>query len=185
MVGLGNRDAGNCLPPLYSLSKKYGRNWALLADMPLEIGIGGLAGMSLVRLPLPTFTAGDYGVRVEKTLAALKKFDCLYIHIKGPDLFGHDGDYLGKKQCIEEIDKFFFAPLLEKIGLKNVVIAVTADHSTPCGMKGHSGDPVPFIISGGKVKADFVERFGESYCRNGGFGTIKGSELMKKLMGLL
>ncbi len=176
------RDAGNKLPPLYNISKKYGRKWALLADMPLEIGIGELAGMSLVHLPLPTFTAVDYKVRVEKTLDALKKFDCLYIHIKGPDLFGHDGDYKGKKQCVEEVDKFFFTPLLEKIDLKNVVIAVTADHATPCEMKGHSDDPVPFIISGGKVKSDFVERFGESYCQNGGFGTIKGSDFMGRVM---
>ncbi len=179
------RDAGNRLPPLYSLSEKYGRKWALLADMPLEIGIGKLAGMSIVKLPFPTFTAVDYKARLVKTLAALKKFDCLYIHIKGPDLFGHDGDYNGKRQCIEEADKHFFAPLLQKIDLNNVVVVVTADHATPCGMKGHSDDPVPFLISGGKVKADFVERFGESYCQSGGFGTIKGSDFMDKVMSLL
>ncbi|MBI2176088.1 2,3-bisphosphoglycerate-independent phosphoglycerate mutase [Candidatus Woesearchaeota archaeon] len=186
------RDAGNKLPPLYNLSKKYGRKWALLADMPLEIGIGGLAGMEVVKLPLPTFTASDYKVRIEKTLAALKKFDCLYIHIKGPDLFGHDGDYNGKKQCIEEADKFFFQPLLhdlfsKKVNQKtaNTVIVVTADHATPCGMKGHSADPVPFILSGGRIKSDFVERFGESYCRNGGFGTIKGNNFMNKVISLL
>lgn len=179
------RDAGSRLPPLYSLSKKYGRKWALLADMPLEIGIGKLAGMEVVKLPLPTFTASDYKVRLEKTLAALKKFDCLYIHIKGPDLFGHDGDYNGKKKCIEEVDKCFFTPLLQKISLKSTVVVVTADHATPCEMKGHSDDPVPFIISGGRVKSDFVERFGESYCRNGGFGTVKGEEFMSKLISLL
>ena len=179
------RDAGNRLPPLYSLSKRYGRRWALLADMPLEIGIGELAGMSIVHLPLPTFTASDYKVRLEKTLAALKKFGCLYIHIKGPDLFGHDGDYNGKKKCIEEADKYFFSPLLQKIDLAKTVVVVTADHATPCVMKGHSDDPVPFVISGGNVKADFVERFGESYCRNGGFGTVKGSEFMGKVISLL
>lgn len=176
------RDAGNRLPPLYNLSKRHGRKWALLADMPLEIGIGELAGMSIVKLPLPTFTASDYKVRLEKTLAALKKFDCLYIHIKGPDLFGHDGDYRGKKQCIEEADRHFFSPLLRKIDLKNVVVVVTADHATPCEMKGHSADPVPFIISGGRVKSDFVERFGESYCRNGGFGTIRSNDFMGKVI---
>ncbi|MBI2141769.1 2,3-bisphosphoglycerate-independent phosphoglycerate mutase [Candidatus Woesearchaeota archaeon] len=176
------RDAGNRLPQLYSISKKYGRKWALLADMPLEIGIGELAGMSLVHLPLPTFTAADYKVRVERTIAALKRFDCLYIHIKGPDLFGHDGDYRGKKQCIEECDKLFFSQLLKKISLGNTVVVVTADHATPCEMKGHSADPVPFIISGGRVKSDFVERFGESYCRNGGFGTLNGSDFMGRVM---
>ena len=180
-----SRDAGNKLPPLYNISKKYGRKWALLADMPLEIGIGELAGMSLVHLPLPTFKAADYKVRLEKTLSALKKFDCLYIHIKGPDLFGHDGDYLGKKQCVEEVDKYFFAPLLKKINLSETVIVVTADHATPCEMKGHSADPVPFIISGGKVKADFIERFGESSCQNGSFGTIKGDTFMNKIFSHL
>ena len=179
------RDAGNRLPPLYDLSKRYGKKWALLADMPLEIGIGELAGMSLVHLPLPKFTPADYKVRIAKTIAALKKFDCLYIHIKGPDLFGHDGDYLGKKKCIEEADRYFFSPLLKKIDLANTVVVVTADHATPCEMKGHSDDPVPFIISGGKVKSDFVERFGESYCRNGGFGTIKGDSFMNKVISLL
>lgn len=176
------RDAGNRLPPLYNLSKRYGKKWALLADMPLEIGIGGLAGMEIVKLPLPKFTAADFKVRLKKTVAALRKFDCLYIHIKGPDLFGHDGDFLGKKKCIEDADKYFFSPLLGEIDPANTVIAVTADHSTPCEMKGHSDDPVPFIISGGKVKADFVERFGESYCRNGGFGTVKGSDFMARVM---
>ncbi len=179
------RDAGNRLPPLYNLSRKYGRKWALLADMPLEIGIGKLAGMDIVKLPLPTFTAKDYEVRLEKTLAAFKKYDCLYIHIKGPDLFGHDGDYEGKKACIEEVDESFFAPLLQRINLANTIIVVTADHATPCEIKGHSDDLVPFLISGGRVKSDFVERFGESYCRNGGFGTIKGSEFMKKVVALL
>ncbi len=179
------RDAGTKLPPLYNLSKRYGKKWALLADMPLEIGIGELAGMSLVRLPLPKFTAADYKVRLRKTIAALKKFDCLYIHIKGPDLFGHDGDYLGKKKCVEEADRFFFSPLLKKVEFANTVVAVTVDHATPCEMKGHSDDPVPFVISGGKVKSDFVERFGESYCRNGGFGTIKGSDFMGKVISLL
>ncbi len=177
-----SRDAGNRVPPLYSISRKYGKKWAILADMPLEVGIGKLAGMSVIKLPIPTFTAADYDVRVKKTVEALKRFDCLYIHIKGPDIFGHDGDYRGKRQCIEEIDKHFFSPLLQKIDLKGTVVAVTADHATVCGMKGHSADPVPFMMCGGNVKADFVERFGESYCRNGGFGTLKGREFMERLI---
>jgi len=31
----------------------------------------------------------------------------IYVHIKGPDEFGHDGDALGKKQNIEKIDSDF------------------------------------------------------------------------------
>lgn len=177
------RDAGNRLPPLYDISKRHRKKWAILADMPLEIGIGMLAGMAVIKLPLPTFTAADYKVRLVKAIAALKKFDCLYIHIKGPDLFGHDGDFIGKKKCIEDADRHFFVPLLKQVSPRTLIV-VTADHATPCEMKGHSADPVPFVVSGGGVKADFVERFGESYCRNGGFGTLKGPELMEKAISL-
>ena len=179
------RDAGSRLQPLYSISERYGRKWAILADMPLEIGIGRLAGMDVVKLPFPSFTEADYAPRLFKTTSALKKHDCLYIHIKGPDLFGHDGDFIGKKRCIEDADRFFFAPLLKKVDMANTVVAVTADHATPCELKGHGDDPVPFMVSGGKVRADFVERFGESYCRSGGFGTVKGSDLMGRVMSLL
>jgi len=177
-----SRDAGTRLPDLYNLSRKHGKKWAILADMPLEIGIGKLAGMEIIRLPLPTFTAVDFAVRVEKVVAAMKKFDCLYVHIKGPDLFGHDGDFRGKTKSIANIDKYFFSPLLKQVDLKSTVIVVTADHTTACDAKGHTEDPVPFVVCGGSVKADFVERFGESYCRNGGFGTLKGKEFMDKLI---
>lgn len=178
-----SRDAGNRLPPLYSLPEKYGRKFAILADMPLEIGIGRLSGMTVIRLPLPTFGKEDHKIRAEKTVSALKTNDALYIHIKGPDLYGHEGDYEGKKRCIEEIDRHFFSPLLKKIDLKSMVIAVTSDHATPCSMKGHSGDAVPFLVSGGGVAADKVNVFSEQKCGKGRFGKIKATRLMPLVMG--
>ncbi len=176
------RDAGDKLPALPNISEKYGKKWAILADMPLEVGIGRLAGMPVVKLPLPTFTAADYKLRIKKIIAAMKKHDCLYIHLKGADLFGHDGDYKGKKKWIADCDKFFFSQLLKKINLKNTLLVVTADHATPCEMKGHSSDPVPLFVSGFGVKSDFVNKFGESSCKNGGLGRLKGSELIDKVM---
>ncbi len=180
-----SRDAGNRLPPLYSISKKYGRKFAILADMPMEIGIGRLSGMKVIRLPFPTFGKKDHKPRAEKTVSALKRSDALYIHIKGPDLYGHEGDYEGKRKCIEEIDQYFFTPLLEKIDLKRTIIAVTADHATPCSMKGHSGDAVPFLLSGGSVAADKADAFSERRCAEGRFGKIKATKLMPLLMRLV
>lgn len=178
-----SRDAGNRLPPLYSLPEKYGRKFAILADMPLEIGIGRLSGMKVIRLPLPTFGKKDHKPRVQKTLSALKSNDALYIHIKGPDLYGHEGDHEGKRKCIEEIDKYFFSPLLKKIDLKRTIIAVTADHATPCSIKGHSGDAVPFLISGGGVAAEKVDSFSETKCAKGRLGKIKATRFMQLVIG--
>jgi 2,3-bisphosphoglycerate-independent phosphoglycerate mutase len=179
------RDAGNKAPPLYSLSKRYKKRWAILADMPLEIGIGRLAGMKVIKLPLPTFTKKDFTIRIKKIVEAIKKYDCFYIHIKGPDLFGHDGDYMGKKKNIADIDKFFFSPLLKKIDLKNIVIAITADHATPCSLKGHSSDAVPFLISGKGIKPDSVKSFSERSCKKGGFGKLSDGQLFRTIINFI
>ena len=149
--------------------------WALLADMPLEVGIAKLVGMHVLKLPFPSFSASDYPIRAKKTIEALKKFDGVYVHLKGPDLFGHDGDTLGKKKSIEEIDKFYFGNLLKEIDLDEVRIAVTADHSTPCELKSHSADSVPYLVTG----LGSGGRFGERHCR------AKKVEPARKLMKML
>lgn len=177
-----SRDAGNEVPKLYNISEKYGKKWAILADMPLEIGIGKLCGMSAIKLPLPRFTKEDYPERVEKTISAMKNHDCLYIHLKGPDLFGHDGHFDGKRESIEEIDHCYFKPLLKKINLNETMIVVTGDHATPCINKAHSEDPVPILIAGGRIKADDVKKFNEIDCKKGALGELKGLEVMPKVM---
>jgi len=177
-----SRDAGNEIPKLYNISEKYGKNWAILADMPLEIGIGKLCGMDAIKLPLPTFTKEDYPERVEKTISTMKNHDCLYIHLKGPDLFGHDGDFEGKKKSIEEIDHCYFKPLLKKIDLNETIVVVTGDHATPCINKAHSSDPVPILICGGNVKADTVKKFNEMDCGEGYLGELKGLQIMGRVM---
>lgn len=161
--------------------KLYGKQkWAVLADMPLEIGIGKLIGMNVIHAPPPTFTASDYAGRAKKTLALLKKFDGVYVHIKGPDLFGHDGDTNGKTKSVEDIDRFFFKPLLKKLDLSKTRIAVTADHSTPCEIKAHSSDPVPFLIAGAGFFEKGVAKFGEKECLKK--GVKPGPWLMRQLL---
>ncbi len=177
-----SRDAGNRLPELYSLSRQFRRRFAILADMPLEIGIGKMAGMGIVKLPLPTFKKEDHTLRVAKTLSALKRYDSLYIHIKGPDLYGHEGDFIGKRNCITDIDRYFIGPLLKNANLEKTVIAITSDHSTPCILKGHSGDPVPFLLSGGMVPKDEVNAFSERKCISGSYGKLKAVEFMPLIM---
>ena len=84
-----------------------------------------------------------------------------------------------KKESIEGIDKYFFGNLLPKIDLKDVVLVITADHSTPCELKAHSGDPVPLLLCGGGIKGDGLESFGESQAGKGSLGELAGHQLMK------
>jgi len=181
------RDAGHCLPNFFNINEMYGVNFVSLVDMPVERGISKLTGMHVVDLPPPSHDIKkDCILRVEKLLHLLPSYDCFYIHIKGTDEPGHDGDFRLKTQLIATVDKYFFGNLLKEIKLEDYVICVTADHSTPCKLKAHSDDPVPIVISGNKIEEDNVSKFCEKECKKGSLGVLKhGTELMPKLIDLL
>ena len=155
--------------------------------MHAESGIAKLAGMQSSLLPPPTANLKkDCEIRVKRLLDIMPDHDCFYIHLKGPDEPGHDGDCHRKTNVISAIDKYFFGELLPQIDLKNVLFCVTADHATPCILKVHSDTPVPLLLSGGPIKDEPTSKFSEKECTKGSLGTLDyGYELMPKLMALL
>jgi len=181
------RDAGHILPNFYNINERYSVRFACLADMPVERGIAKLAGMHLVDLPPPSKDLkSDCLIRVERLLKVLPRHDGFYIHIKGPDEPGHDGNFQLKTRMITLIDKFFFGELLPKLDLKHHIICVTSDHATPCKLKAHSDDPVPVLITGNKIKGEKAHKFSERECKKGSLREIKrGTQLMPKLMNFL
>ncbi len=181
------RDASSHLPKFFNLEERYGFSFACLADMPVERGIAKAAGMHLVDVPPPSKDlAEDCALRVEKLLPLIPIYDCFYVHIKGPDEPGHDGDALEKARLIASIDKNFFGRLFPKIGDEDLVFCVTADHSTPCNLEAHSDHPVPLLIAGGGTESDDVQLFSEQECSRGSLGILElGTELMPMLMRLI
>jgi 2,3-bisphosphoglycerate-independent phosphoglycerate mutase len=177
------RDAGDQLPRFFNINEHYAVRFTCLADMPVERGIARLAGMHLVEIPPPSGDLKhDCLIRAEKLLSVLDVFDCFYIHIKGPDEPGHDGDFMLKTETIATIDKYFFGKILPKISLDETVICITADHSTPCKLKSHSDDPVPLLISGGKIGSDGIKRFSEKECLRGSLGILEKGTLLMPLL---
>ena len=181
------RDAGHLLPRFFNINERYNVNFACLADMHAERGIAQLAGMDSSLLPPPSGDLQkDCEFRVNALLGALPEHDCFYIHLKGPDEPGHDGNCNLKIQIISAIDKYFFGPLLKQISLKDTLICVTTDHATPCSLKVHSDTPVPVLISSDKNNGAKTIKFCERECAKGTLGTIEhGYELMPKLMKML
>jgi 2,3-bisphosphoglycerate-independent phosphoglycerate mutase len=100
----------------------------------------------------------------------LREGTAVYVHIKGPDEFGHDGDAVGKKKVIEVIDRDFFSAVARRVG--DVKVGVSCDHATPCTIRMHASDPVPLLVSTDS-KGDGM-RFTEKGARTGSLGTIKG-----------
>jgi 2,3-bisphosphoglycerate-independent phosphoglycerate mutase len=179
------RDAGDRLPELPPISETFGVQFGCFAEMPVEVGIAMLTGMKVVPMPV---SAGDYEKEYTHWAGAvpanLAKYDGLYVHIKGPDIPGHDGKTREKADCIEAIDKYFFTKLLDEIDLAETVLVVTADHSTPCQLKAHSEDPVPVLIATEGLEADSVESYTESAVREGSLGEMIGTDLLPKLVEL-
>lgn len=173
------RDAGTEKPKLEDINKRFRLNWTILANMPLEIGIAKAAGMKIKKIN----QEDDYDEWVQKTTEAMEENECLYIHLKGPDLPGHDGDAERKKRTIEEIDREYYEKLLRKIDLSKTVIAVTCDHATPCTIKAHSDDPVPIMISSPQLRKN-NKRFNEKQAKKGEVEISSGNKLMPYLIDL-
>ncbi|MDQ6724441.1 MAG: phosphoglycerate mutase, partial [Thermoproteota archaeon] len=178
------RDAGNRYPHIQPINEKYQLNFASLVDMPVEIGISKILGITSYETGKPD----DYELKAKILLNALKDHDFFYVHIKGPDEFGHDGDAKGKKKNIEEIDTHFFKPLHE--GLINfnhmdIGFIISGDHSTPCIKKAHTDDPIPFIVSGKNIKNDGTSRFTELNSSKGKIGKILGYEVIERAITFL
>ena len=182
-----SRDAGSKLPNFFSINKRYGVDFAALADMHAESGIAKLAGMQSELLPPPSGDLeNDCEIRVNRLLEIMPDHDCFYIHLKGPDEPGHDGNCRKKTDIISAIDKYFFGKLLPQIDAKKVLFCITADHATPCNLKVHSDTPVPLLISGDSISDDKTVKFSEKNCAEGSLGTLdNGYELMPMLMKLL
>jgi 2,3-bisphosphoglycerate-independent phosphoglycerate mutase len=178
------RDAGDRLPRMPTFQERFGIRFASLVEMPVEIGIASLLGMGQVPVASTAEDPeGGYSDWAAKTLASLEDWDGLYVHLKGPDVPGHDGDAEGKRRSVEQIDRFYFGPLMRRLDGEEFVVAVTADHSTPCELKAHSDDPVPVLVCGG-LEPEGAEGFSEREARNGWLGRLPGQELVPKLVSL-
>jgi len=169
------RDAGNKYPNVKPINDLHSMNFSCIVDMPVEIGISNI-------LKMKAFNAGgltDYEEKARIAAQAMDTENAIYVHLKGPDEFGHDGDAIGKMKNIEEIDERFFGTLLDHVDVSKIAIMISADHSTPSIHKGHSDDPVPLLISGNMITNDDTQRFTETEAKKGAIGLIDGVQVVK------
>ncbi len=176
------RGAG-MVPHIPSFTERYGIKAGAISGVPIVKGVCRLAGLDILDVKGAKGTAeSDFHAKVLAGLEYLSEGgDFVLINMKAPDLFGHDSDPEGKKNILEKIDSAL-EPLNE--ATESTIFAITADHSTPCEVADHSGDPVPVLIAGKGVRTDDVEAFGERRAAKGGLCRIRGNDLLNILFQL-
>jgi 2,3-bisphosphoglycerate-independent phosphoglycerate mutase len=165
-----------------SFRDRFGFRACCIAGGGLYKGVATLVGMDLVEVEGAT-AQPDTNVRgkFRKAVEVTADYDFVFVHVKPTDSLAEDGNFLGKKDFIEKIDAA--AEELRKLA-DDVLLVLTADHSTPCELKKHSADPVPIVIHGRGVRTDAVKSFGERSCAQGGLGIFDGDGVMKEVLNL-
>ena len=147
----------------------FGMRAAAAAAYPMYRGVARLVGMDACAVP-------EGAAPLASALKArIAEYDFFFLHFKPPDKAGEDGDFDRKVAMIEEADAI--VPDLVDAGPN--VILVTGDHSTPATLRSHSWHPVPFLLHGGAARTDAATAFGETACRAGAHGRIRGHDLMR------
>lgn len=148
-----------------SFKKKYNKSSCAIASGGVYIGIPKAMGIE-------TVIKSSLDEKISTLKERLKEKDFVFCHIKETDNLSHDGDFLGKKEFIEKIDR-------RLAGFdKKITIAVTGDHSTPCELKDHSSDPVPLLIY---RNGESARAFSEKECLKGELGKIRQEALLEKI----
>ncbi|HDR53062.1 MAG TPA: 2,3-bisphosphoglycerate-independent phosphoglycerate mutase [archaeon] len=167
------RGGGRYTPPAQTFQQRNGLKGFAVAGAPLYLGVARYVGMDAQNEP-------DESRRTPLAIRKLEEgYDFVFVHFKTTDEKGHDGDCMGKVRAIELYDTLL-KPLLDA----GITVAITGDHATPCSLKMHSGDPVPLLFYGTNVPGDSIRKFGETECRKGSVGTVRGRDVLTMLVNL-
>jgi len=135
-------------PLLPTLRQRFGIDGAVISAVDLVNGLGILAGLEVIRVPGVTgFLDTNYQGKASYGLRALRDKDLVFVHVEATDETGHMGDVQKKIQAVEDFDSKIVAPILA--GLHEFTewrLLMMPDHATPCAVKTHSADPVPFVV---------------------------------------
>ncbi len=174
-------------PQMEPLAAKYPqiRKGAVITAVDLIRGIGRYAGLRCIDVDGATgLYTTNYEGKAQAAIEALRTDDFVYLHIEASDEAGHEGDVPLKLKTIEYLDSRAIRPIVETIANwdEPVAIAVLPDHPTPCELRTHTADPIPFLIYYPGIVPDDVQTYDEVSCQEGGYGMMEKDEFMNLFM---
>lgn len=174
-------------PQMEPLSERFPqvKRGAVISAVDLIRGIGRYAGLRNIEVEGATgLYDTNYEGKAAAALDALRTDDFVYLHVEASDEAGHEGDVSLKIKTIENLDSRIVGPVSEAVQHwdEPVAIAVLPDHPTPCKLRTHTAEPVPFLIYRPGIEPDEVQTYDEAACRAGSYGHLKGNEFINAFM---
>ena len=176
-------------PKMEPLAEKYpsvGKG-AVITAVDLIRGIGRYAGLRCIDVEGATgLYTTNYEGKARAAVEALKMDDFVYLHVEASDEAGHEGDVPLKLKTIEYLDRRIVGPVYEAVKDwdEPVAIAVLPDHPTPCELRTHTSEPVPFLVYYPGIEPDSVQTYDEVSCQEGGYGRLEKDEFMNLFMNI-
>lgn len=176
-------------PKMEPLSDKYPsiKKGSVITAVDLIRGIGHYAGLRCIDVEGATGLYNtNYEGKAQAAIEALKTDDFVYLHIEASDEAGHEGDVPLKLKTIEYLDCRAVGPIYEAVKDwdEPVAIAVLPDHPTPCELRTHTAEPIPFLIYYPGIEPDNVSTYDEVACQKGEYGLLDKDEFMNLFMDI-
>lgn len=176
-------------PKMEPLSDKYPsiKKGSVITAVDLIRGIGHYAGLRCIDVEGATGLYNtNYEGKAQAAIEALKTDDFVYLHIEASDEAGHEGDVPLKLKTIEYLDHRAVGPIYEAVKDwdEPVAIAVLPDHPTPCELRTHTAEPIPFLIYYPGIEPDNVSTYDEVACQKGEYGLLDKDEFMNLFMDI-
>ncbi len=174
-------------PQMEPLAGKYPsvRKGSVITAVDLIRGIGRYAGLRCIDVEGATGLYNtNYEGKAAAAIEALKTDDFVYLHVEASDEAGHEGNVELKLKTIEYLDRRIVGPVYEAVKDwdEPVAIAVLPDHPTPCELRTHTAEPVPFLIYCPGIEPDRVQTYDEVACREGVCGMMEKDEFMNEFL---
>ena len=173
---------GSAPDALVPFEELRGVRAAMTSGVDLLNGLAVLFGID--RLSIPGVTDGpdtDYAAQAEGGRAALDDHDLVIVHVESPDEAGHAGDVEAKIAAIEAIDREVVGGFIDFGG--DLRILAMPDHPTPCELRTHCGEAVPFVLHGPGIRANGGEVYDEATAAGTGLFLDPGRRVMDILLG--
>ena len=170
------------MPQLEEFAKRFGLKGAAITAVDLVRGLSALIGWDRIEVPGATgYLDTNYAGKGAAACLALDNYDIVCVHVEAPDECGHNADVKGKVQAIEAIDRHVVGPVLERLKTEGDQwrILVLPDHPTPCAIRTHTTQPVPFAMAGVRVESIVPREFNEASAAAADLHVQRGCELME------